>query len=273
MKKKNDADYPIIWGERAGFAKIAIASKAIIIPISSVGSNDMFPIMGDVPFNWLFGRRSRAPPTTPVLMHPLQSPSAFSAIMSGRAANKRFFRELTTQTTKRGTPLHTPTIAEEESNSNDEMDTFQEVKLNPPPNAESSCGRRELPPKPKGTESVTLPLICPFALHRWQRYYFSFGEPIDTKIWLNREDDEVACAEVRDIVKAIIQRDIDALKQFQAHDPYRLFFSRLWYGTKRIFKRPADTDNPFIINTFFTPCFEPISRLQRAMEKIGHPYQ
>ena len=85
MKTKGSPDYQLVWGDRAGFAKLALQSQAIVVPLGHVGSNEMFTHLGDIPFTWLFGARRRVQPTVPVLGDALGSPICAAAQRSARS--------------------------------------------------------------------------------------------------------------------------------------------------------------------------------------------
>jgi 1-acyl-sn-glycerol-3-phosphate acyltransferase len=52
-KKKDEKKYDLIWGNHVGFAKMAIKHGYTLVPISSVGTEDMFSIITHVPVGWL----------------------------------------------------------------------------------------------------------------------------------------------------------------------------------------------------------------------------
>lgn len=56
---------------------------------------------------------------------------------------------------------------------------------------------------------------------RPERFYYSFGEPIETAPYKGESDDPAALAEVRDAVKASIEAQLTALLKVQAKDPQR----------------------------------------------------
>ncbi|CEM17668.1 unnamed protein product [Vitrella brassicaformis CCMP3155] len=55
-KNKKNRKYELLWGNRVGFAKIAIEEGCTIVPTCSVGTEDMLEILRDIPIDWLIGR-------------------------------------------------------------------------------------------------------------------------------------------------------------------------------------------------------------------------
>ena len=45
FKRTTDAKYQLEWGNRLGFAKMAVDHEVTIVPVSSVGTEDMANIM------------------------------------------------------------------------------------------------------------------------------------------------------------------------------------------------------------------------------------
>jgi 1-acyl-sn-glycerol-3-phosphate acyltransferase len=72
----------------------------------------------------------------------------------------------------------------------------------------------------------------PAGLPRPDRLYFRFGAPIATTPWAGRESDPDALAECRDVVKAEVQAQIDALLAYRVHDPERGLLPRLAHGAR-----------------------------------------
>jgi len=62
---------------------------------------------------------------------------------------------------------------------------------------------------------------------RLERFYFAFGEPIDTRRWSGRHEDERACRELRDEVRADVERLIESLLAERERDPGRDLPSRI----------------------------------------------
>ena len=56
---------------------------------------------------------------------------------------------------------------------------------------------------------------------RPERFYYSFGEPIETDLYKGESDDPAVLAEVRDAVKASIEAQLTTLLKVQAKDPQR----------------------------------------------------
>lgn len=53
FKRTTDELYELKWGERAGFARLAIQHGVTIIPISNVGWEDMIRVEYDMPLSWI----------------------------------------------------------------------------------------------------------------------------------------------------------------------------------------------------------------------------
>jgi 1-acyl-sn-glycerol-3-phosphate acyltransferase len=73
--------------------------------------------------------------------------------------------------------------------------------------------------------------IGPTPLPRPERFYFSFGEPIDATRWAGRATDHDAAAELRDLTRDAIDAEVARLLELRERDPRRRLRSRL---------RPAD---------------------------------
>ena len=56
MRRADDPPYKLYWGSRLGFAKLAIATGAVVVPVASVGASETFPVAADVSLEWLWGR-------------------------------------------------------------------------------------------------------------------------------------------------------------------------------------------------------------------------
>lgn len=68
--KKVGADkYELQWKNRVGFAKMAIDHGYTIVPVASVGTNEMLDVVYDIPMGWLF-RGKRGDISAPVLKPP-----------------------------------------------------------------------------------------------------------------------------------------------------------------------------------------------------------
>eukprot|EP00004_Rigifila_ramosa_P018092 TRINITY_DN4464_c0_g1_i1.p1 TRINITY_DN4464_c0_g1~~TRINITY_DN4464_c0_g1_i1.p1 ORF type:complete len:262 (-),score=74.57 TRINITY_DN4464_c0_g1_i1:31-816(-) len=67
LKRKSDEKYCLKWGERLGFARMAISNQCTIIPTVCVGVEDMMAIVADLPISWIFGRKNL---TLPIVMPP-----------------------------------------------------------------------------------------------------------------------------------------------------------------------------------------------------------
>jgi len=57
FKRTTDEKYTLMWKDRTGFAKMAVTYGCLIIPVASVGTEDMLDVMYDIPAGWLFGGR------------------------------------------------------------------------------------------------------------------------------------------------------------------------------------------------------------------------
>ncbi len=81
-------------------------------------------------------------------------------------------------------------------------------------------GRWEIvPPFARGNGPTPLP--------RPERFYFAFGEPIDTSRWRGDHDDEHARRTVRDQARTAVEDRIEFLLAEQASDPGRDLLGRL----------------------------------------------
>jgi 1-acyl-sn-glycerol-3-phosphate acyltransferase len=69
---------------------------------------------------------------------------------------------------------------------------------------------------------------------RPERFYFSFGEPIETAQYKGESDDPAVLAEVRDAVKASIETQLTALLKVQAKDPQRGLVGSLAGGVQSL---------------------------------------
>ena len=59
---------------------------------------------------------------------------------------------------------------------------------------------------------------------RPERFYFAFGEAIDTKLFKGKHDDGAALVAVREEVRAAVEAEIAKLLEFRAKDPKRRLF-------------------------------------------------
>jgi 1-acyl-sn-glycerol-3-phosphate acyltransferase len=64
-------------------------------------------------------------------------------------------------------------------------------------------------------------------LPRPERFYFAFGEPLDTAPWAGRHDDQRALRAVRDRARAGVEGCIEFLLEERERDPDRYLFKRL----------------------------------------------
>ncbi|CEL99635.1 unnamed protein product [Vitrella brassicaformis CCMP3155] len=67
LKNSKVQKYELMWGNRVGFAKIAVEEGVTIVPTCSVGTEDMLEILKDVPIDWLIGKSSL---TVPIIKYP-----------------------------------------------------------------------------------------------------------------------------------------------------------------------------------------------------------
>ncbi len=75
---------------------------------------------------------------------------------------------------------------------------------------------------------------------RPERFYYSFGEPIETAQHQGESDDPAVLADVRDAVKASIETQLTALRKVQAKDPQRGLVGSLIGGVQTLLaKAPA----------------------------------
>ena len=69
---------------------------------------------------------------------------------------------------------------------------------------------------------------------RPERFYYSFGEPIETAQYEGKSDDPAVLAAVRDAVKASIETQLTALLKVQAKDPQRGLVGSLIGGVQSL---------------------------------------
>jgi 1-acyl-sn-glycerol-3-phosphate acyltransferase len=69
---------------------------------------------------------------------------------------------------------------------------------------------------------------------RPERFYYSFGEPIETAQHQGESDDPAVLADVRDAVKASIETQLTALRKVQAKDPQRGLVGSLIGGVQTL---------------------------------------
>lgn len=48
---------------RSGFARIAIETNAVVVPVAAIGATDCVPVLGDADFSWLYGHYRDMPKT------------------------------------------------------------------------------------------------------------------------------------------------------------------------------------------------------------------
>jgi 1-acyl-sn-glycerol-3-phosphate acyltransferase len=156
MKRKGER-YKLIWKERVGFARLAIEHGVPIVPVASVGVDDMFEIVADA-------------------VELLRSPVG-GLLRALGITEQRWFR-----------------------------------------------GGEIVPPLSRGKGPLGLP--------RFERQYFLFGPPIDTRCWAGRHEDATACRKLRDEVAAAIEMQIADLLAVQSADPER-------YPVQRLLRRIA----------------------------------
>jgi 1-acyl-sn-glycerol-3-phosphate acyltransferase len=143
--KRRDEKYTLIWGERTGFARLAIACGYPIVPVSLVGAEDVYDIVLDA---------------DDLLASPL---GAVLRRLSPRAD--------------------------------------------------------VLPPLVRG--------VGPTAVPRAERFYFHFGETVETRHLAGREGDPRACLAVREQVRQAIEDGITRLLLERERDPDRALLARM----------------------------------------------
>ena len=151
MKRKGER-YKLIWKERVGFARLAIEHGVPIVPVASVGVDDMFEIVVDA-------------------VDLLRSPVG-ELLRALGITEQRWFRD-------------------------------GEV----------------VPPIARGKGPIGLP--------RFERQYFLFGPPIETRRWAGRHEDAKVCRALRDEVAEAIEMQIADLLAVQSADPERYPLQRL----------------------------------------------
>lgn len=149
-KRKGEA-YKLIWKERTGFVRMAIAHSYPITPFASVGPEDCYDIVVDA---------------NDVMRSPL------GTFLDRAGITKRFLRD-------------------------------GEVIM----------------PLSRGLGFTLLP--------RPERFYFSIGEPIDTRRYAGRQDDPEALRALREEVRHSVENQIARLMQVRARDPRRSLLGSL----------------------------------------------
>jgi len=156
MKRKGER-YKLVWKERIGFATLAIQYGVPIVPLASVGVDDMFEIVADA---------------ADLLASPIGDLLRVLGI-----SEQRWFR-----------------------------------------------GGDVVPPLARGRGPIGLP--------RFERQYFLFGPPIDTRHYAGRHDDAQVCWTLRREVAEAIEMQIADLLAVQSADPER-------YPVQRLLRRIA----------------------------------
>jgi 1-acyl-sn-glycerol-3-phosphate acyltransferase len=143
FKSKNDAKYSLKWKDRMGFARLAIQFNATVIPVASVGVEDMIDIAADLPV-------------------------------------EGFLKYL-------------------------------------------------------GVKKVDYTLPVPDILKKpsVQRIYFKFGEAISTAKYGGQYENLEYMTELRDIVKASLEKEINEMQVFQSQDPDRYLTDRVSHILER----------------------------------------
>ena len=49
FKRTTDEKYCLIWGDRKGFAQMAVRHGCTIVPVTNYGTEDMINVVGDIP--------------------------------------------------------------------------------------------------------------------------------------------------------------------------------------------------------------------------------
>jgi 1-acyl-sn-glycerol-3-phosphate acyltransferase len=145
VAKRHGEKYKLVWQERLGFARMAIAHGCTVIPFASVGVEDALDIVVDA--------------------------EQMLATRVGRTLRRLGLRE-----------------------------------------------------------DLMLPIargLGPTPLPRPERLYFAFGEPIATDGYESCANDDVACRDLRDRVRAAIEAGLAELKEIQRVDPHRALLPRL----------------------------------------------
>ncbi len=158
--KRRGEKYRLIWGERAGFARLAIEHAYPIVPFGAVGAEECYDILVDA---------------GDVLATPLVG-----------ALLRRLFSRAD-----------------------------------------------EIPPLVRGIGLTVLP--------RPQRFYFSFGPPVETTRFALAGDAESAVLAVRERVRSAVSAEIDFLLDERRRDPARDLTARLFRNVRDLVVRPAAT--------------------------------
>ncbi len=143
--KRRDEKYTLLWGERTGFARLAIESGYPIVPFAAVGAEDMYDMILDAD-------DLLASPIGPLLR-----------------------------------------------------------RLAPGPDL--------VPPVVRGLGPTLLP--------RPQRFYFHFGEPVETRYLAGRQSDARICFAIRERVRRAVDESLRRLILERERDPDRALLSRV----------------------------------------------
>lgn len=146
VAKRKGEKYKLVWGERTGFARMAMQHGCTIVPFAALGAEDLFEILMD---------------------------------------GDELMRHAPLQKLVRGLGIR---------------------------------------------ESVVPPLVRgsgPGFLPQPHRFYFQFGDPVDTSTLRNKFDDEKARWALREEVKSSVESILENLKEYRAEDPGRSLRNRL----------------------------------------------
>ncbi len=70
FKRTTDEKYCLIWGERKGFAQMAIRHGCTIVPVTNYGTEDMINVVGDIPLGESTGASCSHSALTNMCVHP-----------------------------------------------------------------------------------------------------------------------------------------------------------------------------------------------------------
>jgi hypothetical protein len=200
MKRTTDPPYALFWGSRLGFAKMAIACDALVVPIASVGATETFPVIWDWSWRWLYGshraQRDSGTPTNAAARAgaPQSSPSApgeAGAACGSAAADSDGAPDIFSPPHGAGTPRVPPpplTATATTITTTTTTTTAAAALLSAQRSGAAQAGARAdaqaaraaasgEPDEPahERAADVTMPITLPMPQH-WQRWYFKIGE-------------------------------------------------------------------------------------------------
>jgi 1-acyl-sn-glycerol-3-phosphate acyltransferase len=75
VMRRGDLKYTLLWGNRKGFAQLAIENKYTIVPVTSIGAEDMFYTVVNIPLKFIFKLFNDKRASESKFVYPLQIPN------------------------------------------------------------------------------------------------------------------------------------------------------------------------------------------------------